>query len=221
MSQAATDVFAAIGRTDRGRRASTAFTSGGSFWVHGVELRRDVQVAANPAPQRSNPPRRARRPPIRELSTREINDVTPLDVEAGNPLEKRASNNESGDSARSCLGGRGASPSSAAGGRNEGMSAQAHAGHTSRETFSRPTHLRSEEEAGSERGASEGGTSDGGVELDSLEEGGGDSDEDMIGRGGSLGEYRLETGGSNDGEGGIQGYGLDCESEDSDEDMIV
>ena len=92
MSQANVDAFAAAGHTDKGRRASTGFTCGASFWVHDVEKKRDEKVGA----RRSNPSRSARKPAIRELSSREVHtgDITPRDSGAGegNPSGNAPSN---------------------------------------------------------------------------------------------------------------------------------
>ncbi len=68
MQKANVDVFASLGRTERGRRATTGFSTETSFWVHDVERKHVVPVAGT----RSNPSRGARRQPVRELSSREI-----------------------------------------------------------------------------------------------------------------------------------------------------
>eukprot|EP00752_Nemacystus_decipiens_P015551 g13874.t1 len=70
MGVANTDAFAAAGHTDKGRRASTGFTCGASFWVHDVEKAHDAPATS--IVRRKNPVRAARKSPIVDLSASEI-----------------------------------------------------------------------------------------------------------------------------------------------------
>ena len=100
MGVANTDAFAATGHTDNGRRASTGFTCGASFWVHNVEDARDAPAAS----RRRNPTRAARRPAVRELSSSEVRNGE-IDPNLGAGGEGIDSSRRQSESRESGLGG--------------------------------------------------------------------------------------------------------------------